>query len=410
MTTSEAAAAEPAATDVRAPAWRGGFGRLWTAAVVSKFGDSLRTAAMPLLAASLTSDPVLVALVTACGYLPWLLFGLLGGAVADRVDQRRAMWAVDLVRAALMAAFAVTVALGHASIALLIALAFALTTLQTLFDNAATALLPSLVPKAALGSANARLLTGQQIAGGFLAAPLVPVLLLAGAAVPYAADASTYVLGAVLIASLRVTGPERPPRPAGSTLRGDIAQGLRALWRDRVLRGICVATTLCNIGMAALIATLVLHVTGWLDGGQGGYAAVLTAYGVGSVAGGLLAGRLSTRIGRVRSVFTAGAGQIGCLAAMGLVRELWVTIVAMVLFGLMGLVWNTNQVTLMQERSPEAMLGRIGSAFRTLAVAGAPLGALLGGAAGAAWGLNAPALLAAALFAAAIASLAALIN
>ncbi|OEJ27429.1 antibiotic transporter [Streptomyces agglomeratus] len=410
MATSEDTAAGQAPTDVRAPAWRGGFGRLWTAAVVSKFGDSLRTAAMPLLAASLTSDPVLVALVTACGYLPWLLFGLLGGAVADRVDQRRAMWAVDLVRAVLMAAFAVAVALGHASIALLIALAFALTTLQTLFDNAATALLPSLVPKAALGSANARLLTGQQIAGGFLAAPLVPVLLLAGAAVPYAADAATYVLGAVLIASLRVTAPEQAPRPAGSTLRGDIAEGLRQLWRDRVLRGICVATTLCNIGMAALIATLVLHVTGWLDAGQGGYAAAIMAYGVGSVAGGLLAARLSTRLGRVRSVFTAGAVQIGCLVAMGLVREVWVTIAAMALFGLMGLVWNTNQVTLMQERSPAAMLGRVGSAFRTLAVAGAPLGALLGGAAAATWGLNAPALLAAALFAAAIASLAALIN
>ncbi|MFD5101385.1 MFS transporter [Streptomyces albidochromogenes] len=410
MTTSDTAAAEPAATESRAPAWRGGFGRLWTAAVVSKFGDSLRAAALPLLAASLTSDPVLVALVTACGYLPWLLFGLLGGAVADRVDQRRAMWTVDLARAALMAAFAAAVALGHASIALLIALAFALTTLQTLFDNAATALLPAVVPRAALGSANARLLTGQQIAGGFLAAPLVPVLLVAGAAAPYAVDAATYVLGAVLIASVRTGAPERAPRPAGATLRGDIAEGLRALWRDRVLRGLCVATTLCNIGMAALIATLVLHVTGWLDGGHGGYAAAVTAYGVGSVAGGVLAGRLSARTGRARAVLAAGTVQAGCLAVMGLVRSLWVTVAAMAVFGFMGLVWNSQQVTLMQERSPEAMLGRIGSAFRTLAIAGAPLGALLGGAAASAWGLNTPALLAAGLFAAAIASLAALIN
>ncbi|MGW7056565.1 MFS transporter [Streptomyces sp. NPDC054887] len=410
MTTHHAATAEPPATRSPAPAWRGAFGRLWTAAVVSKFGDALRAAALPLLAASLTSDPVLVALVTACGYLPWLLFGLLGGAVADRVDQRRAMWTVDLVRGALMAAFAVAVALGHASIALLIALALALTTLQTLFDNAATALLPSLVPEAALGSANARLLTGQQIAGGFLAAPLVPALLLAGAAFPYAVDAATYVLGAVLIASLRAPAPERAPRAAGATLRGDIAEGLRALWRDRVLRGLCVATTLCNVGMAALIATLVLHVTGWLDGGPGGYAAAVTAYGVGSVAGGVLAGRLSARIGRVGSVLAAGAVQAGCLAATGLVRELWVTVAALALFGFMGLVWNTHQVTLMQERSPAALLGRIGSAFRTLAIAGAPLGALLGGFAASAWGLNTPALLAAGLFAVGTASLAALIN
>lgn len=407
MTTAQTGTAEDERT---APAWRGGFGRLWTAAVVSKFGDSLRTAAMPLLAASLTTDPLLIASVTACGYLPWLLFGLIGGAVADRVDQRRAMWAVDVARAVLMAAFAVAVALGHASVALLVALAFLLTTLQTLFDNAATALLPSLVPPAALGSANARLMTGQQIAGGFLAAPLVPVLLVTGAAAPYAADAVTYLLAALLIVSLRADTPDKPPRAPGSTLRGEMADGLRALWRDGALRGLCVATTLCNIGMGALIATLVLHVTGWLDGGDFGYAAAITGYAAGSMAGGLIAARLARRLGRVRGVLLAGVVQTASLVLLGSVRELWVTIAAMTVFGLMGMVWNVNQVTLMQERSPDGMLGRISSAFRTLGVAGAPLGALLGGAAAAAWGLNTPALLAAGLFALAVTSLIPQIN
>jgi MFS family permease len=398
------------AVQTRTPAWRGGFGRLWTAAVVSKLGDSLRIAAMPLLAASLTDDPLLIASVTACGYLPWLLFGLLGGAVADRVDQRRAMWAVDLLRGLLMAGFAGAVWLDLGSIALLLALAFALTTLQTLFDNAATALLPSLVPAEALISANARLMTAQQIVGGFVAAPLVPVLLVVGAAMPYAADAATYVVAAALVASLRVGAPERDPRPAGSTLRGEIGEGLRGLWRDRAQRGLCIATTLCNIGMGALIATLVVHVTGWLGAGAGGYAAVITAFGAGSAAGGLLARRLADRIGRIRSVFAAGLVQTGCLVAMGSVRALWVTIAAMAVFAVMGMVWNVNQTTLIQECSPAQLLGRISSAFRTLAVAGAPLGALLGGAAAAAWGPNTPALLAAALFIPAVASLALLIN
>ncbi|MFE2037353.1 MFS transporter [Streptomyces scopuliridis] len=398
------------AVEVRTPAWRGGFGQLWSAAVVSRFGDALRTAALPLLAASLTDDPLLIASVTACGYLPWLLFGLLGGALADRVDQRRAMWSVDLVRGALMAAFAAAVALGQASIALLLALAFILTTLQTLFDNAATALLSSLVPRQALGSANARLMTGQQIAGGFLAAPLVPVLLLVGVAMPHAANALTYGVAALLIVSLRAEPPERAPRKTGSTLRGEIAEGIRALWRDRTLRGLCLATTLVNIGMGAVIATLVLHVTGWLDAGNSGYALTLTAYGVGSVVGGLLAKRLAERTGRIRAVFLAGAVQTGCLVALGTVRETWAAIVCLGVFGVMGMVWNVNQATLTQERSPAEMLGRISAAFRTLAVAGAPFGALLGGVAAAGWGLNTPALLAAGLFLLGAASLGPLIN
>lgn len=393
------------AAGVRAPVWRGGFGRLWTAAVLSRFGDSLRNAALPLLAASLTRDPFLVTLVSACGYLPWLLFGLLGGAVADRVDQRRAMWLTDVVRGLLMAAFAVAVALGHASIALLIALAFVLATLQTLFDNAATALLPSLVSPEALGSANARLMTGQQIAGGFVAAPLVPVLLAVGLAVPYGVDALTYLVGAVLLASLRISAPAASPRPAGATLRGDIAAGIRALWRDRPLRALCLATTVANVGVGALIAGLVLHVTGWLDAGEGGYAATLTAFSVGSVVGGLVAGRFAVLVTRTTGVFAACVVQALCLLTMGVVRELWVALACLTLFGAMGMLWNVNVRTLMQEHSPRGMLGRTSAAFHTLAVGGAPFGALLAGAIATAWGLNAPVLLAAGLLALAVVSL-----
>ncbi|RFU82455.1 MFS transporter [Streptomyces triticagri] len=382
-----------------APAWRGGFGRLWTAAVVSRFGDSLRNAAMPLLAASLTDEPVLVALVSACGYVPWILFGLLGGAVADRVDQRRAMWTVDAVRAVVLGVFAVVVARGDASIGLLLAVAFTLTTLQTVFDNAATAFLPALLPQQALGSANARLQTGQQIAGGFVAAPLMPVLLAVGVAVPYGVDAATYAVATLLILSIRIPGGTAPV-PSGSRARGlraDIGDGLRTLWRDPPLRALCLATTVCNVGVGALIATLVLHVTGWLGAGSTVYALALTSYSLGSVAGGFCAGRIAARFGRIRSVCLAGAVQFVPLLAIGTVRQVWVLLAGLVVFGLMGLVWNVNQVTLMQERSPSEMLGRMSAAFRTLTIGAAALGALLGGAAATAWGLNAPALCAAAL-------------
>ncbi|MFC9683405.1 MFS transporter [Streptomyces sp. NPDC056948] len=391
---------------LRAPAWRGGFGRLWSAAVLSSFGDALRTAALPLLAVSLTDEPLLIASVTACGYLPWIFFGLLGGAVADRVDQRRAMWMVDALRGLLVASFAVAVALGHASIGLLIVLAVALTTLQTLFDNAATALLPALVDRDALGSANTRLMTGQRIAGGLLGGPVVPLLLAAGAAVPFAADAVTYLVAAALIATLPAAAEtDRKPRPAGSTLRSEIAQGLRTLWRDRALRSLCAATALCNIGMGTQLALLVVLVTDWLEAGPAGYAAAGTAFTLGSLAGGVVNSRLVARLGRLRSVLLAGSVQTAALVVMGTVRSLTVLVGMLAVFGLMGMVWNVNTTTLMQERSPAGLLGRVSSAFRTLAFAGVPLGALLGGAVATAWGPNTPPLLTAAFFLLAVTAL-----
>jgi MFS family permease len=334
---------------------------------------------MPLLAYALTDSPVLISLVTACGFLPWLVFGLLGGAVADRVDQRRAMWAVDVLRGLLMAAFALAIWLGHASIGLLIALAFALTTLQTLFDNAATALLPSVVPKEALGAANARLMTGQEAMGRFVGAPLAPLLIAVGIAVPYVVDAASYLLAAALVASLRLTAPPEAPAPAGRTLRRDIADGLRVLWRDRVLRAICGSAMLVDIGIGALIATLVVLVKGWLGAGDAGYVLVTTGYGIGMVTGGLLAARVVAALGRGRTLRAGGLVQTGCLVVLGTVRSVAAAALALGLFGFASMTWNVIEVTVLQQRSPAGMLGRVSACFRTLGIAGVPLGAVLGG-------------------------------
>ncbi|MEU7639927.1 MFS transporter [Streptomyces sp. NPDC039016] len=379
-------------------AWGGGFGRLWSAAVVSRFGDALRGTALPLLAHAVTSDPLLIALVTACGFAPWLLFGLLGGAVADRVDQRRAMWAVDLLRGLLMGGFALAVAAGAAGIGLLLALAFALTTLQTLFDNAATALLPAVVPREALTTANARLMTGQEVVGRFVGGPVAPVLIGVSVALPFVVDAATYLIAAALVASLRTGAPPRPPAPSGRTLRREIAEGVRALRGDRVLRGCCLSVALGNVGIGALIAELVVIVKDWLGAGDFGYVAVTTGYGAGTVLGGLLAGRVVAAVGgQLRTLLVAGVVETAVLVVFGTVRALWPAALALGVFGFAGTVWNVLETTVVQQRAPEAMLGRISSAFRTASIAGTPLGALLGGAAAVVCGPNSPALLAAAL-------------
>ncbi|GGN68605.1 hypothetical protein GCM10011579_042180 [Streptomyces albiflavescens] len=131
----------------------------------------------------------------------------------------------------------------------------------------------------------------------------------------------------------------------------------------------------------------------------------MTAYSAGSFCGGFVAQRVAHRIGRARSLLLAGCVQTASLVLMGTVRHLGALLVGMMLLGVMNMVWNVNQVTLMQQRSPESMVGRVSSAFRTASTSGAPLGALLGGTVAAAYGLNGPALCAAALFVLAVSSL-----
>ncbi|WP_460808381.1 MFS transporter [Micromonospora zhanjiangensis] len=191
----------------------GGLGsaywRLWSAAVISRLGDSVRTPALALLAAAVTGDPRLLAAVVIAGQLPPLVFGLIGGVYADRWDRRRTMAAVDGVRAVLVAVFAVLVATGQAGLPALVGCAFALAALGTLFDASAFAVLPAVVPADRLPVANGRLQAGAAVAGGFVGAPLAGVLFALAAALPFAVDAVSYGAAALLALTLR------PPAPAG---------------------------------------------------------------------------------------------------------------------------------------------------------------------------------------------------
>lgn len=150
--------------------------------------------------------------------------------------------------------------------------------------------------------------------------------------------------------------------------------------------------------MGGLIATLVVIVTGWLHAGTAGYAAAATAYTVGGLAGGMVNRRITAALGPLRTVLLAGTTQTAALLVMGSVRSLPALVAAMAVLGFKGMLWNVNSTTLMQQRSPAGALGRVSSAFRTLGVAGTPLGALLGGAVATAWGRGTPALLTAAFF------------
>ncbi|MFS8478143.1 MAG: MFS transporter [Micromonosporaceae bacterium] len=156
-----------AATGVLGPP----FWRLWTATVASRFGDAIRGPALALLAASLTRDSLALALVVVAGQVPAVLFGLVGGVLADRWDRRVTTAATDGLRCLLVLALAVLVAAGQASVPVLVVFAFALAAIGALFDASSFAILPDLVPADRLAVANGRLQAGVTVSGSLLGHP-----------------------------------------------------------------------------------------------------------------------------------------------------------------------------------------------------------------------------------------------
>ncbi|MGW4291511.1 MFS transporter [Micromonospora chersina] len=360
---------------------------LWSAAVSSRFGDALRTPALALLAAALTRDPRAIAAVTVAGQLPPLLFGLLGGAYADRWDRRRTMAAVDGARAVVVAALAVLVATGRAGVAALAAAAFLLATLGTLFDASAFALLPSLVSPAGLATANGRLQAGTAVAGGLLGTPLAGVLFALAASLPFAVDALTFALAAALVLALRPL-PAAAPRPAGRGVWREAWAGMRWVRRDRVLWGIALASAGSNLAISGVMAVLVLYALGALRVPAQAYGLFAAGVVAGGLLGALVAGRVAARFGTMPALRAVLLGQTVALTGFALARGPVTGGVALAAFAAGTTIWNSLWSAYGQGHVPAELLGRVGAAQRVVGLAAAPVGAALAGLAGEAYGVG----------------------
>lgn len=368
---------------------RQGFPRLFSASVISNLGDGVLLGALPLLTAGITRDPVAVSAVTAFTWLPWLLFSLPVGVIVDRVDRRRLMVAMDAMRAVLVGILATAVLLDLATLPLLFGIAFAMGTAETLFDNGAQTILPTVVPAERLARANGRLFAAEVTANQFVGPPLGSALFAAAAAVPFGIDAATFAVSGLLLATLpgsyrAAAGAER------QTLRRDIAAGLRWLWGHRVIRSFAIGAAGLNITFTAAASLLVLFAQDELGVGDSGFGWLLAAMAVGSTAGSLLAGRVVERLGARRAVLTAVTAMGIALAAVATAPHpaLTATLLAFVGFGQM--VWNVVAVTYRQTVVPDELLGRVNSVYRLIAYGSFPLGALVGGLIAEFAGLRAP--------------------
>jgi MFS family permease len=378
---------------------------LWTAAAISNLGDGLViVAAMPLLAEEITrhhhssagSSAVLVTGIVTMRYAAWLLLGLVGGVVADRVDRRRVLVYVDFARTVAVLLLGFTVLRGTPPIALLWLTAFLLGCGEVFFDTAAEAMLPNVVDNEVLERANSRLLVTQTVAVEIVGPPVGAFLFTIAAALPFFIDSWSFLASALIVLTLR--GSFKPKRrevtdaepAAASSVRADIAEGWRHARRNRLLRSLIVLGCAWNFFAVGSEATTVLFAKRELNMSNAAFGLAWTGFAVGAVIAGWLTERIVDRFGpgnTILATFVLG-GIAGVTAALS--HTAIVFVLGFAFSFAAGTAASIVVVTLRQQLVPDTLRGRVSAMFRMAMFAAAGLGALVMGLLAQSLGLRAP--------------------
>ncbi len=355
---------------------------------VSNLGDGIALAAGPLLVASQTRDPLLVAMAALLQQLPWLLFGLLAGALADRLDRRLLVVTADLMRTAVLALLVTTIATDTVSIAGVLVAVFLLGSAEVFADTAYTTLMPMIVNKADYGIANARMMGGVIVANQLAGPPIGAALFATGMAFPFVTQAVCLGLGVLLIARVTFPKPERAGEP--QHLRRDIAEGVRWLWGNAAVRTLTLTIVSFNVTFGAAWSVLVLYSLDRLQMGPVGFGLLTTSSALGGLLGtasyGWLERRVSLgnimRVGLVIETFT----HLG----LALTTDPAVALTIFFVFGAHAFIWGTTSSTVRQRAVPIELQGRVASVYLIGVFGGVVVGGALGGLVARQWGLTAP--------------------
>lgn len=389
---------------------RRGFLLFWSGETVSMFGTQVTLLALPLTAVLvLHATPGQLGLVRFAEAFPYVLFTLVFGAWVDRRRRKPVLVLSNGARALLIGLIPLLAVLGLLRLPLLAALAFGTGVFSVLFDVAWPAYVPGLVRRDALVSANGRLATSSaasEVAGPGLGGLLVQAL---SAPLALLADAVSYAVAVVTLLAIRTPEPDPlterevdSDSGRGRLLR-EIGEGLRAVWRNSLLRAIAVMSGLWNLLFGVADTTFLLYAIRELNVSAGTLGAIFAAGAV----GGLLGSAVSTRLGR-RGTFGPVLGiafTFGCLpwlvlpAARGsLPLEVAAFTLAYFLIRIGLGLWAVLVLSLRQAITPPRLLGRVSASLRLISYGLGALGPLLAGMLGTALGLRPTLWLAAAGF------------
>ena len=372
-----------------APARLGrGFRWLLASSWMTNLGDGITLAAGPLLVASQTLNPLAVAMAALLQRLPWLMFGLYAGVVADRVSRRAIVITTGFARVLILILLITSILTHRVDTAVVLAALFLFGVNETFANTATTTLLPMLVDKSDLGIANSRTLAGTIVGGQLAGPPIGAALFAAGMALPFISE-TVCVLGGVLLIT-RVRLPARAARAQATRVRDEIREGWHWLLAHSAVRTLAITIFTFNITFGAAWSVLVLYARERLGMGAVGFGLITTAMAAGGLAGTASYGWLERRV--PLGVIMRGGLIIETLThlALALTRWIWLALIIFAVFGAHAFIWGTTSTSVRQRAVPTEFQGRVSSVYLTGMVGGIVIGSALGGAVASVWGVTAP--------------------
>lgn len=378
------------------PLWRhGDFRRLWAAQAVSDFGARITREGLPMMAvSSLAATPAQLGLLSALANGPAVIIGLACGDFVDHARRRPILIAADLARAAVLVTLPLAAWLHLLTLLQVYAAAALVGAGSVLFGIADHAYLPSLVGKARVADANAKIGATESLAemGGPALAGMLFQWLTAPIAV--AVNAATYLVSGLILA--RIESPE-PPRDPALRRRGwvdGVVTGARTAWREPRLRALLFMTGVGGLFGGFFGALYIAYVLRELGLGPVLLGLGIATGGLGALVGSLLAQRVGRWLGVgpaicITGVLSALGTLIVLLAPRQPVGATAALVISQFLGDAFGVVPLILAMSLRQVLLPHSLLGRVGATFRALNGGVLVAGALAGGALGGVFGLRA---------------------
>jgi predicted MFS family arabinose efflux permease len=360
-------------------------------------GDGIRAAAFPLLAVTLTRNPILISGVAVATQLPGLLLGLTAGSLADRFDRRRLVIIADAVRLAFLVGLVGLIVFGWVTMSVLYVVVFVSGVTDVVRATAASTLVPSIVSPDQLDQANGRMVTAEIAGNEFVGPPLGGYLFGIAVVLPFAINGGTLAIAVALVASIPAL-IQTTAAAAGSDTRtrrerSRISGGLEWLRQNRSFWPVPATSVALAITDSAWFALLVLYIQEILHLSSGWYGILLAVGAVGGLSGGFFAATLTRAVGAkittLVCLILATAGQL----ALGTTSSVLATAAVMATSSMAFAIWTVQVRTTIQRAVPTELLGRVISINRVVITAGSLIGASLGGVAASRLGLHAPFLL-----------------